>query len=202
MRSSSRCTSLSESPTAVLAQPGRSSRCAAASRRTVAAFCGKHDAELLEQATHAVDRGRALLDQALAHAVHAQPGLLVLALDRHEAHVRSLHCLADRLRRRPRRSCRACRSCGRAPRTSAPSAERCDRAARTAAPSGAHPSRPPCRWCTPAAPQPARAAWLAARSGRMSTALPCSSTPCTAKTFLARSIPTYRMAMDFPFRVS
>jgi hypothetical protein len=32
--------------------------------------------------------------------------------------------------------------------------------------------------------------------------LPCSSTAWTAKTFLARSMPTWTMAMDFPFRVS
>jgi hypothetical protein len=56
------------------------------------------NAELREQAADAVDSGRALLDQALAHAVHAQPGLLVLALDRNEPHVRSLHCFADRSR--------------------------------------------------------------------------------------------------------
>ena len=36
--------------------------------------------------------------------------------------------------------------------------------------------------------------------GLTSTALPLSSTPCTAKTFLARSIPTVIMFMDFPFR--
>ena len=30
--------------------------------------------------------------------------------------------------------------------------------------------------------------------------LPLSSTPCTANTFLARSIPTVIMLMDFPFR--
>ena len=57
----------------------------------------KHDAELAQEATDAVDGGGALLDQALAHPVDTQPRLLVLALDRHEAHVRSLHGLADGL---------------------------------------------------------------------------------------------------------
>ena len=36
--------------------------------------------------------------------------------------------------------------------------------------------------------------------GLTSTALPLSLTPCTANTFLARSIPTVIMLMDFPFR--
>src|SRR6476619_8360347 len=57
---------------------------------------GQDNAELTQQATQAIDRGSALLDEALTHSVHAQPGLLVLALDRDEVHVRSLHCLADR----------------------------------------------------------------------------------------------------------
>ena len=57
----------------------------------------QHDAELREQAADAVDGGGALLDPALADPVHAQARLLVLALDRHEAHVRPLHRLADRL---------------------------------------------------------------------------------------------------------
>ncbi len=41
---------------------------------------------------------------------------------------------------------------------------------------------------------------LAALREVTSTALPLSSTPCTAKTFMARSIPTVIMPMDFPFR--
>jgi len=65
----------------------------------LAAHCGRplreHDAELREQAADAVDRGRALLDQALAHTVNTQARLLVLALDRNETHVRSLHGFAD-----------------------------------------------------------------------------------------------------------
>ena len=40
------------------------------------------------------------------------------------------------------------------------------------------------------------------RAGRTNSALPASFTPWTAKTFLARSIPTVRIAMDFPFRKS
>jgi len=56
------------------------------------------DPELAQEAAQAVDRGGALLDEPLAHAVDAQPRLLVLALDRNEAHVRPLHCFADRLR--------------------------------------------------------------------------------------------------------
>lgn len=35
--------------------------------------------------------------------------------------------------------------------------------------------------------------------GRTSAGLPDASTPCTAKTFLARSMPTVTMLMDFPF---
>ena len=35
--------------------------------------------------------------------------------------------------------------------------------------------------------------------GRTSAGLPEASTPCTAKTFLARSMPTVTMGMDFPF---
>ena len=36
--------------------------------------------------------------------------------------------------------------------------------------------------------------------GFTSAGLPLSSTPCTAKTFLARSIPTVIMLINFPFR--
>lgn len=37
--------------------------------------------------------------------------------------------------------------------------------------------------------------------GRQSTGLPVASTPCSAKTFFARSIPMVTMAvMEFPFR--
>ena len=44
---------------------------------------------------------------------------------------------------------------------------------------------------------------IGARHPRLtSTGLPLSSTPCTANTFLARSIPTVTMRMDFPFRGS
>jgi hypothetical protein len=35
--------------------------------------------------------------------------------------------------------------------------------------------------------------------GRTRAGLPEASTPCTAKTFLARSMPTVTIAMDFPF---
>ena len=34
------------------------------------------------------------------------------------------------------------------------------------------------------------------------TTAPPALTPCRANTFLARSIPAYRMLMDFPFRAS
>src|SRR5678815_2614011 len=68
-------------------------------RRRLAAHGGrllrKHDAELAQEATDAVDGGGALLDQALAHSVHAQARLLVLALDWNEAHVR--RCTASQI---------------------------------------------------------------------------------------------------------
>ena len=35
--------------------------------------------------------------------------------------------------------------------------------------------------------------------GRTSTALPVASTPCTAKTFFAKSTPIITIVMDFPF---
>ena len=57
-------------------------------------------------------RGGARFDEALAGAVHHQPGLLLDALDRHEAHVRAAARPRRSPPRRPRRSCRACRSCG------------------------------------------------------------------------------------------
>ena len=59
-------------------------------------FEWQHDVELAEQATDAVDAGRAFDHETLPGTVHHQPGLLVLALDRHEAHVRALHRLAGR----------------------------------------------------------------------------------------------------------
>ena len=68
-------------------------RCLTAHRR---GLLRQHDPELAQEATDAVDGGGALLDQALAHPVHAQPCLLVVALDRNKAHVRPLHGLADR----------------------------------------------------------------------------------------------------------
>jgi hypothetical protein len=43
-----------------------------------------------------VERGRALLDEALARAVHHQPRLLLQVLERHEAHVRALDGFTDR----------------------------------------------------------------------------------------------------------
>ena len=42
--------------------------------------------------------------------------------------------------------------------------------------------------------------WSRRTLGRTSSALPDSSTPCTAKTFLAKSIPRVIIFMDFPFR--
>ena len=38
--------------------------------------------------------------------------------------------------------------------------------------------------------------------GRTNSGLPAGLTPCTANTFLARSMPTNTITMDFPFRVS
>ena len=38
--------------------------------------------------------------------------------------------------------------------------------------------------------------------GRTRAGLPVASTPCTAKTFLAKSIPTVTIAVDFPFPAS
>ena len=38
--------------------------------------------------------------------------------------------------------------------------------------------------------------------GLTNPALPASFTACSAKTFLARSIPTNKIAMDFSFRVN
>ena len=55
------------------------------------------DPELAQEAAQSVDRGGALLDEPLAHAVDAQSRLLILALDRNEPHVRPLHGFADRL---------------------------------------------------------------------------------------------------------
>lgn len=48
----------------------------------------------------------------------------------------------------------------------------------------------------------AHAASHGARADAQARGLPASLTPWTAKTFLARSMPTVRMAMDFPFRAS
>jgi hypothetical protein len=55
----------------------------------------QHDPELGQQASDAVDARRAFSDEALPRAVHHQLRLLLLGLDRHEAHVRPLHRLAD-----------------------------------------------------------------------------------------------------------
>ena len=43
---------------------------------------------------------------------------------------------------------------------------------------------------------------LRATVGRRSSTVPTPFTPCSANTFLARSTPTVRIAMDFPFRVN
>jgi hypothetical protein len=55
----------------------------------------KHDAELREQATDAIDAGRALFDEALAHPVQAKPALQLKAFDGYKAHVGLLYRLAD-----------------------------------------------------------------------------------------------------------
>src|SRR5499426_1583038 len=56
-----------------------------------------HQAELPEQATNLVGLRSARLNEALAHTVERQYGLLFDAFDRHEAHVRSGDRLTDRL---------------------------------------------------------------------------------------------------------
>ena len=53
------------------------------------------DAEFGDQAAQPVIGGGAFLDEAVAGAVQAQDDLLVLFLDRHEAHVRACHGFAD-----------------------------------------------------------------------------------------------------------
>lgn len=55
----------------------------------------QHDTELREQAADAVDAGRALLDETLAHPVQAQHPLLLQALDGHKTHLGALHRLTD-----------------------------------------------------------------------------------------------------------
>jgi hypothetical protein len=64
----------------------------------------QHDAELRAQSAQPVDGGGALLEEALAHAVHAEQGLLLGGLDWHEAHGGRPH--------RRRRFCLAGRSSG------------------------------------------------------------------------------------------
>ena len=197
MRSSRRCTSLSRSPTAVLAQPGRSSRCAAACAAHRGCLQRQHDAELAEQAADAVDGRGALLDEALARAVHHSRD----CCSTRSSPARSACSGAARPRRSPRhrrrRSCRACRSCGRARRTWAPSAARCGRAREQ--------PRPVVR---------ARACFHADRARRQrrhqlqqlgararsgaQRRLACSFTPCSANTFLARSMPTVDNSHGLP----
>jgi len=77
----------------VLAQPGNSSSLEAAAHHL--GLERQHHAELRQQAADAVQGGGALLDETLACAVHHQTRLLLLGLDRHEAHGGALHRLAD-----------------------------------------------------------------------------------------------------------
>jgi hypothetical protein len=60
-------------------------------------FGGNHT-ELRQMTAQCVHAHRALLDQQLAGLVRHQRGLLVLALDGDETHVRPRHRLADRRR--------------------------------------------------------------------------------------------------------
>src|SRR5687768_13499489 len=55
----------------------------------------QHVAELCKKSADAVDAGGARLHQPMARPVHHELTLLLLALDRHEAHVRALHRLAQ-----------------------------------------------------------------------------------------------------------
>ena len=63
----------------------------------VADASGHDQSELAEQATNLVALRGARLHEALSHPVQREHGLLLDALDRHEAHVRSPHRFADRL---------------------------------------------------------------------------------------------------------
>jgi len=73
----------------------------------------QHNAKLRDQTAQAIVEGGTLHDEPLGRTVHAENHLLMLFLDRHEAHLRAGHRFADS--RRIRR--RACRSCGTASRT-------------------------------------------------------------------------------------
>ena len=146
------------------------------------------------------DIGYLTIDESLAHAVDAQAPLRVDALDGHEAHVRALDGFADGLRVRrivlafaPAQPVRR-HELGR------------DDAHRVA--QGLKLPRPVVRTRARLHADQARRQLghqlqqrIAPHAGLDSTALPASSTPCTAKTFLARSIPIAIMAMDFPFRM-
>ncbi len=59
---------------------------------------GGDNTELGKVAAQGVDSHRALLDQQFTGLVQHQNGLLVVTLDRYEAHIRSRHRLADRRR--------------------------------------------------------------------------------------------------------
>jgi ribosome modulation factor len=58
----------------------------------------QHVSELRQQPADAVDAGSARLHVALPGTMHHELALLLLALQRHEAHVGALHRLADRRR--------------------------------------------------------------------------------------------------------
>src|SRR5580704_7864575 len=59
---------------------------------------GRDQAELRQMPAQRVDVHRALLDHQIPRLVEHQRGLLICALDRHEAHLRPRHSLADRRR--------------------------------------------------------------------------------------------------------
>src|SRR5215468_4578822 len=143
-----------------------------------------HQAELPEQATNLVGLRSARLNEALAHTVERQYGLLFDAFDRHEAHVRSGDRLTDRLGigdivlvgfhigldelrgHQAHRMSKTLQSSGPVMRTTA--GFHPDQARRQLREERRHWSRLSCFF---------------------STALPRSSTPCTWNTFFARSMP-------------
>jgi hypothetical protein len=166
----------------------------------VSALQRQHLAELAEQAADAIDESGAGLNETLSRTVHHELGFLLEALHRHEAHGRVLHRFADRRRVRRIVAARAAHAVGG-------DELRGDQAHGVAA--RRKQPRPGCAplrasMATVHGGKPAMSSCSLARgaTGRTSASLPPSCTPCTAITFLARSMPAYRIAMGFPFRVS
>jgi len=79
----------------VLTQPGKSSRQPPAFAPDSGSLQRQDSPELAQQTPDAVDGGRALLDEALAHPVNAERALLGQVLDGHKTHVGPLHGLAN-----------------------------------------------------------------------------------------------------------